>query len=56
MIELLVSLLLVLVIVYVVNLVIGSLNLPANDKTVVYIIVGIVVLLWLLQRFGLYHI
>ncbi len=56
MIELLVSLLLLLVVIYVVNIVISSLNLPANIKTVAYIIVGVIVLLWLLQHFGLYHI
>lgn len=54
MIELLVTLLLVAVLIYVVNLVIGMLNLPDQVKTIAYIIIGLVVLFWLLQYFGLY--
>lgn len=54
MIELLVALLLVCVLIYVANLVIGMLNLPPQVKTIVYIILGLVVLFWLLQFLGIY--
>lgn len=54
MISLLVTLLLVCVLIYVVNLVVGMLNLPETIKKIVYIIIGLVVLFWLLDFFGLY--
>ena len=54
MIELLITLLLVAVLVYVVNLVIGMLNLPPQVKTIAYIILGLLVLFWLLDYFGIY--
>ena len=56
MIELLVTLLLVAVLVYVVNIVIGMLNLPPQVKTIAYIILGLIVLFWLLDYFGVYSI
>jgi hypothetical protein len=54
MIEFLITILLLLVVIYVVKLVIDSIPLPENIKIVAYIILGLVVLLWLLQRFGIY--
>lgn len=54
MIELLVTLLLGALVVYIVHLIIGMINLPQQVKTIVYIIVGVVVLFWLLDLFGLY--
>jgi hypothetical protein len=56
MIELLVSVILLLVVIYVVHLVIDALGLPANIKTVAYLIVGLIALFWLLDRFGLYRL
>lgn len=54
MIELLITLLLVALVVYVVHLIIGMLNLPQQVKTIAYIIIGVVVLLWLLSYLGIY--
>ena len=55
MIELLVGLLVLVIIIYVANLVIGMLNLPAQIKQIVYIIMAVIVLLFLLDFFGLYN-
>lgn len=54
MVEFLVTLLLVAVVIYVINLVIGMLSLPAQAKTIAYIIIGVLFLLWLLDFLGLY--
>lgn len=56
MIELLVTLLLLAVVVYVVHLIIGMLNLPQTVKTIAYLIVGLIVLFALLNYFGLYNL
>lgn len=55
MIELLITLILVAVVVYVINLIIGMLNLPPQVKTIAYLILGLIVLFWLLDFFGVYH-
>lgn len=54
MITFLVTLLLVAVVIYVVNLILGMLSLPPAVKQIAYIILGLVVLFWLLDFFGLY--
>lgn len=54
MITFLVTLLLICVLVYVAHLVIGLLKLPDPIKTIAYIIVGLIVLFWLLNYFGIY--
>lgn len=54
MIELLVTLLLACILVYVVHLLIGMLALPPQVKQIAYIIIAVIVLFWLLDRFGLY--
>jgi len=56
MIELLITLLILAIVVYVVYLIIGMLNLPAPIKTIVYLIAGLIVLLVLLDRLGLFSI
>lgn len=56
MIELLITLLLLAVIVYVVQLVIGMLNLPEQVKTIAYIIVALIALFYLLDKFGIYRV
>lgn len=56
MIELLVSLLILAVIVYVVYLVIGMLHIPQPMLQIVYIIVGLIVLVMLLDLTGIYHL
>ena len=56
MIELLVGLLVLVVIIYVANLVIGMLNLPAQIKQIVYIIMALIVLFFMLDFFGIYHL
>lgn len=53
MIALLIWLLVLLVVVYIVHLVIAALPLPANIKTIAYLIVGLILLLVLLQRLGI---
>ena len=55
MIELLVGLLVLVIIIYIANLVIGMLNLPAQIKQIVYIIMAVIVLFFILDFFGLYH-
>lgn len=52
LISLLVTLLVVAVLVYVVQLIIGMLNLPAPAKTILYIIVALIVIVYLLNLFG----
>ena len=54
MIEILITLLVAAVLIYVVNLIVGMLNLPSQVKTIVYIIIGLVVIVWLLKFFGIY--
>ena len=54
MISLLVGLLIQCVIIYVIYLILGIIALPAPIKNIVYLIVGLVILLWLLDSFGLY--
>lgn len=56
MIEILVTLLLLAVVIYVVNLVIGMLNLPSQVKTIAYLIVALIALFYLLDTFGIYSI
>ncbi len=56
MIELLVSLLILAVVIYVVYLVINMLNLPPPIKTIVCLIVGLIFLVVLLDKVGLYHL
>ena len=54
MIELLITLLLVALVVYVVHLILDMLSLPSQVKTIAYIIIGVVVLFWLLSYLGIY--
>ncbi len=56
MIEILVTLLLLGVVIYVVNLIIGMLALPSQVKTIVYLIFGLLVLFWILDAAGLYSV
>lgn len=56
MISLLVTLLLVCVVIYVINMIIGMLALPPQVKQIAYIILALVVLFWLLNFFGLYSL
>ncbi len=54
MISTLITLLVVAVIVYVVKLILDELPLPAPAKTIVYIIFALIVVLYLLNMFGIY--
>lgn len=56
LIEILIALLLLCVVVYVVNLVIGMLALPPQVKTIALIIVGLVFLFYLLDTLNIYHL
>lgn len=56
MISLLVTLLILAVVVYVVNIIINELSLPPFVKTIVYLIAGLIGLLYLLDVLGLYHL
>jgi hypothetical protein len=53
MLSLLFTLLIVAVIVYVVYLIVGMINLPAPIKTIVYLIMGVIVLVYLASLFGI---
>lgn len=52
MLNLLIMLWIVLVVAYVVYLVVGYLSLPEPIQRAVYIIVGLIILLWLLRTLG----
>ena len=54
MVELLVTLLILAIVVYVAFLIIGMLHLPQPILNIVYIIAALIVLLILLDKFGLY--
>lgn len=56
MIEILITLLIAAAIIYVVYLILGIVNLPSQIKNIVYIIVGLIIFLWLLDFFNLYRI
>lgn len=50
--QLIIYLLLVGLLIYVVQLVLGMLALPSPIKTIILIIIAVVVVIWLLSRFG----
>lgn len=52
MLTILLTLLVIAVVAYVVYLVINMLPLPAPVKTIAYLILGLVLLLWVLSVFG----
>jgi len=54
MISLLITLLIVAVIVYVVKIILDLLPLPVPAKTIVYIIFALIVVVYLLNMFGIY--
>ncbi len=55
LISLLIALFVIAIILYVVNMIIGMLALPPQAKTIAYLIVGLIFLVWLLNTLGLYH-
>lgn len=56
LIRLLIYLLIGGAIVYLVYWIVGMLTLPAPVKTVILIIIAVIVLLWLLATFGIFHL
>ncbi len=50
--SLVISLLVLLLVIYVVKLILDALELPANVKHVVLLIIGVIFLIVLLQRIG----
>jgi hypothetical protein len=54
MIELLVGLILLCILLYAVYTVLGMLTLPPSITTLIYLLIAVIVLLWVLDRFGLY--
>lgn len=52
MIEFLIMIIVALVVFYIVKLIIGSLGLPGNIVQIIYLVLGLIFLLWLLQYFG----
>ncbi len=52
--ELIIYLLLIGLLIYVVQLVLGMLALPAPVKTIILIILAIVLVFWLLQTLGIF--
>ena len=53
MIEFLFGIVILLVVIYVLKLVIAEIPLPENIKTVVWLILGLVLLVWVLNFFGI---
>ena len=56
MIEFLISMLLLAVVIYVVYLIVGMLKLPAPIGTIVYLILGLILLIILLDYAGVYNL
>jgi hypothetical protein len=56
MIELLVTLLILAVVIYVVFLILQQIPLPPTVKQIAYIIIGLIFLVILLDKAGLYHL
>lgn len=56
MVELLISLLLFAIVVYVVVLIMRLIPLPEPAKQIAYIVIGLIFLVMLLDRLGLYHL
>lgn len=56
MIEMLLTLLVMAVVIYVIYLVLGMIQLPDQVKTIVYLIVGLVLLVWFLDFSGILHL
>lgn len=55
MLSLLITLFIAAVVIYVVKLILDMLPLPAPAKTIVYIIFALIVIVYLLDLFGIYH-
>lgn len=55
MIAFLVTLLLAAVVIYVVKIILDMITLPQQAKTIAYILIGVIFLLWLLQFLGIYN-
>lgn len=53
LIPLLIQILILGVILYVVNLVLNMITLPPPVKTIAWLIIGLLVLVWLLRLFGI---
>jgi hypothetical protein len=56
LIGLLVTLLILAIVAYVVFLIIGMLHIPPPILTIVYLIVGLIFLVILLDKTGIYHV
>lgn len=56
MIDFLIGALFLVVILYVVKLVMNMINIPENIKQIAWIIIGLIVLMIVLQWFGIYDI
>lgn len=56
MIELLISLLILAIIIYAVIVIMGMIPLPPPIRTLVYLIVGLILLVALLDRLGFYRL
>lgn len=56
MIELLVALIFLVILIYAVTVVLSMLTLPPQVKTLIYLLIAVVVLVFLLNHFGLANI
>jgi hypothetical protein len=54
MIEFLVTVLVLCIVLYVVYLILGMLHLPAPIMNIIYLIIGLIVIVWLLNYFGIW--
>jgi hypothetical protein len=53
MLSLLITLIVAALVIYVISLILNMITLPAPVKNLIYVVLGIIVLLWLLGQLGL---
>lgn len=54
MITILITIVIFLILFYIAKLIIGSLGLPANIVQIIYLVLGLIALLWILNLLGLF--
>jgi hypothetical protein len=54
MISLLIGLIILVVIVYIANILVNMLALPPQVKTIIYVVIALIALLWILSYLGVY--
>jgi hypothetical protein len=54
MISILITIVIFLVVFYIAKIIVGSLGLPANIVQIIYLVMGLIALLYVLSLFGLF--